>query len=342
MEAVCSKSTVPVVHCSFAGLRQSNSVHTSFVECGLGGALVRQPLQCKPRTYPSHRTNRIKRGSQLWGLELRSDATDGIEDSIPGKKNPHHAKKCREVVATGVHRGNLNGYSTAEDADSGEKLHGDVANEVRHALASDASCAVVNSLNGGCRNGSANGNSVKRAVRNGSANGNGCKSSPPLNGSTNGASIYAGQEKLVNSVNGIYRNGRPHNGVAVNGAVNGFSKAPIADGATSVVPELERLVQAPSSVPTKQTDVDALMELIHQLEDPLAFTTTTMTPLHSATAVVDGIGWDTAREQSSASDTASGLGIVKFLKGKKLLVTGATGFLAKGNYSPFLLTFRPD
>lgn len=342
MEAVCSKSTVPVVHCSFAGLRQSNSVNTSYVECGLGGALIRQPLQCKPRTYLSHRTNKIKRGGQLWGLELRSEATDGNEDSIPGKKNPHSAKKCREVVATGVHRGNLNGYSTAEDADSGEKLHADVTNEVRHALTSDASCAVVNS-----RNGSANGNSVKRAVRNGSANGNGFKSSPTLNGSTNGtiangASIYAGQEKPVNSVNGIYRNGRPHNAVAVNGAVNGYAKAPIADGATSVVPELERLVQAPLSVPTKQTDVEALMELLHQLEDPLAFTTTAMTTLHSATAVVDGIGWDTAREQSSASDTASGLGIINFLKGKKLLVTGATGFLAKGNYSTILLSFRPD
>lgn len=337
MEAMCSQAAVPVVNCSFAGFRQPNSVQTTFLECGLGSGLVRQPLKCKPRTFPSKRTNRIKRGGQLWGLELRNEASEGFEDSIPGQKSGHVVKKCREVVATGVHRGKLNGYSTAEDADSGEKVDGDVANEVRHALTSDASCAVVNSVNGGTRNGSANGSTVKRAARNGSANGSAFSSAPPLNGSANGtiangASLYAGQETSVNSVSGIYRNARPVNGVSMNGAVNGYSKAPVADGSSTIVPELERLVQAPLNVPSKQTDVEALMELMHQLEDPLAFATTTMSPLNlqSTAAVADGIGRDTARQKSSTTDTGSGLGILKFLKGKNLLVTGATGFLAKG------------
>jgi len=71
---------------------------------------------------------------------------------------------------------------------------------------------------------------------------------------------------------------------------------------------------------------------MHQLEDPLAFATTTMTPLKlpSTIAVPDVIGQDRARQDSSGPVTDSGLGILKFLKGKNLLVTGATGFLAKG------------
>lgn len=349
MEAVCSQAAVPVVNCSSIGFRQPHSVQTAFLECGLGGGLVRQPLQCKPRTFPSKRPDRVKRGGQLWSLEWRSEATAGFGDSIPGQKSANVVKKCREVVATGGHRGNLNGCSTAEDADSGEKVHGDVANEVRHALTADASCAVVKSVNGGSRNGSANGSAVKRAARNGSANGNGYNGSPPLNGSANGtvangASIYAGQENSVKSVSGIYRNGRPLNGVSVNGAVNGYSKAATADGSSTIVPELERLVQAPLNVPSKQTEIESLMELMHQLQDPLSFPTTTMTPLklRSTAAVADGIDRDTARQKSRDAESGGGLGILKFLEGKNLLVTGATGFLAKGTSNLTDLSFRPQ
>lgn len=341
MEAVCSQAAVPTVNYSFAGSRQSYSVQTTSLEGGLGGVLVRQPLKCKRRAFPSKRLYKIKRGGQLWGLELRSEATEGFEDSIPGQKNVRFVKKSREVVATSVHRGNLNGYSTAEDADSGEKIHGDVASEVCHAVTADASRAVVKSLNGGSRNGSANGSTVKRAARNGSANGHAYNGATALNGSANGtiangASIYAAQETSVNSVGGIYRNARPLNGVSVNGAVNGYSKAPTAD-------DLERLVQAPLNVPSNQTEVEALMELMHQLEDPLAFATATMTPLKlpSTTAVPDVISQDRARQNSSGPVIDSGLGILKFLKGKNLLVTGATGFLAKVMVEK-ILRVQPD
>jgi hypothetical protein len=289
--------------------------------------------------------NRIKRGGQLWSLDFRNEGAAGFEDSISDRKNGDVVvRKSRDVIATGGHRGNLNAYSAVEDADSGEKVHEEAANEVCHGLNGDTSCAVRKSVDGASRNGSANGNTVKRAARNGSSNGHAYNGIPPLNGfangsSGNGSSMNTEKESvldLAHSIDGVYRNSRAVNGVSLNGAINGYSKAPPADGATSVVPELERLVQAPLNVPSRQSEgLDTLMELIHQFEDPMAFTTT-LTPLRpqrgaAVTAEVDVR--DAGRQQSSEADTAGGLGIIKFLKGKNLLVTGATGFLAKGTYN---------
>ena len=346
MEVVCSQSAtlVPVVNYSSSGSRQLSLFSATSLECSLGGGLGRQPLTCKPRTSSSKRVNRIPRGGQFWSLGFRSEATAGFEDSIPDKRTADVVvRKSRDMIATGGHRGSLNAYSAIEDVDSGEKVKEEVGKEVCHGLNGDATCALVKTLNGVSRNGSANGNSLKRAARNGSVNEHSYNGIPPLNGSANVASangdlMYADMENVLNlhSSDGIYRNLRAVNGASMNGAVNGYSKAPTADGASSMVPELEKPDQAPLNVPLKQSEsVDTLMDLLRQLEDPMAFTTT-LAPLRPQRA---GAGTDKVElrdagwQQSSDADSGGGLGIIKFLKGKNLLVTGATGFLAKGTHN---------
>lgn len=347
MEAVCRQpAAVPVIYCTSAGSRPLNLVETTSLECSLGGGLVRQPLTCKPSTFSSKGYSRTKPGGQLWRFDSRSEATAGFEDSISDKKKNADVvvRKGRDVIATGGHRGNLNAFSVIKDADCGETAHLDAATgvgkETCQVLNGDASCGVDNGV---LRNGSVNGNTVKKVARNGSANGNAYNGIPPLYGSANGASgigasMCADKESVADfrSMDGIYRNSRVVDGASVNTAVNGYSMAPPADGASSMVPKLERLVPAPLNVPSKQSEgFDSLMELTHQLEDPTAFTTTLTRTLRpqSTTAVIDDVDvWDVGRQQSSVADTSSGLGIIKFLKGKNLLVTGATGFLAKGTY----------
>nr|XP_024380705.1 fatty acyl-CoA reductase 2-like [Physcomitrium patens]PNR50630.1 hypothetical protein PHYPA_009816 [Physcomitrium patens] len=353
MEAVY-KTPLPVVNCSSAVSRYLNLLHKTSLECSLGRGFVRQHLAHKPRTLLSKRLNRTKPGGQIWGLDFRSEATAGVEDSIPEKGNADIVRNTVEVVASGGHCSNLNGYPIVGDAANGEIANGDVANEVRHALTGDASCAVVtNSVNGGSHNGSVNGSTVKRTSRNGSANGHATYSGiPPLNGSSNGAvvngaSIYAGQGNTVNihSVNGILANSRAANAMSKNGALHEYSKAPTADGSVTMVPELERLVQAPLNVPSKQAENDGMMERMPHFEDPLVFATG-LAPLQTkSTATVEDeislIMGDAARQKSSDADTSGGLGILKFLKGKNLLVTGATGFLAKVMVEK-ILRVQPD
>lgn len=95
-------------------------------------------------------------------------------------------KKCREVVVIGGYCGNLNGCFIVEDVDSGEKVYGDVVNEVCYVLIVDVSCVVVKLVNGGLWNGLVNGSVVKRVVWNGFVNGNGYNGLLLLNGFVNG------------------------------------------------------------------------------------------------------------------------------------------------------------
>ncbi|KAG0622426.1 hypothetical protein M758_3G096500 [Ceratodon purpureus] len=356
MAAVCSQlATVRVVNCSLAGSRTLNLVRTNSLECSLGGALVRETLTCKPKEFSSKRLNKIKRGGRLWSPDFRSEAAAGFEDSISDKTNADVVvRKSRDAIATGSHRGNLNAYSAVEDADNAEKGNVDTVNEVCCGPNCDGSCAVKKSVESASRNGSTNGNVLKRATRNDSTIGHAYSAISPLNGSAtvgngNGPSLYADKEGVIDLAQSIdairYRNSRAANGVSMNGVVNGYSKAPPADGASSVLPELERLVQTPMNVPLKQSEgMDTLMELIHKLENPGVAFTTTLTPLrtHRATAVSDEVVLRNAdKQQSSDADSSDGLGILKFLKGKNLLVTGATGFLAKVMVEK-ILRVQPD
>lgn len=341
------KAPVSVMNCSSTLSHHLNSVKTRISECRLAGELGRQHLACKTKTISLKRLKSIKRGGQLWSLDFHSEGTAGVEDSLPNKSNTDVRKVPVEMAANDGHRSNLNGFPIdSKDVDKGDAVNGDVANEVCHTFSGDASCPVVyTSVHGVSRKGSTNGSTVRKTSRTDSANGRATFSGvSPLNGSTNGSvgngdSICAGQGDAVNvrSTYGTLLNGSSVKHLSKNGTLNEYSKTTSADNSVTKVPELERLVQAPLNAPSEQVDNEAAVDRVHQLEDPLvlALGLTPVKPETTAT-VANDVGQrvgNAAVEKFRDAGAGGGLGIVEFLKGKNLLVTGATGFLAKGTNS---------
>lgn len=278
----------------------------------LGGEPVFLSLSSRRKTFASSkRFGGVNRGGQVWSLDFRCEATAGVEDTISSKSKPD--SDLRKAV-NGVHStSNVNGFSiVTEDAIANEAVHGDQS--VHGAQGGDATNykALVN--------GSANGATSKRALGNGLTNEYVANAVAPQTRSSN--ATVNGAPFCVASITNPEKNEVHANGslrvsdLPVNGTVNG-RRLSLANGSASVLPELDRNRENGATVVPMRLIDDSLVSIDR------SFVEITEQNRQSTAANV-------AAGKRVSSEGSSGLGILKFLKGKHILVTGATGFLAKG------------
>ena len=279
----------------------------------LGGEPVFLSLSSRRKTFASSkRFGGVNRGGQVWSLDFRCEAAAGVEDTISSKTKPD--SDLRKAV-NGVHStSNGNGFSiVTEDAIVNEAVHGDQS--AHEAQGGDATTykAVVN--------GSANGATAKRALGNGSTNGyianviapQARSSNVTVNGAAFSVASITNPEK-----NEVHANGSlVVTDLPVNGTVNGTSRLSLANGSASVLPELDRNRENGTTVVPMRLIDDSLVSLDSSFVEIIE---------KNRQSPAD----DVAAGQRVSSEGSNGLGILKFLKGKHILVTGATGFLAKG------------
>lgn len=304
-------------------------------------------LSCTARrgTFPSRRKSyEGKKRRQVCRLEFRHKAAANVEDSISNKANK--TDRLRKAV-TGVHPNNINGFLVVD----GDAVAREAAKEGATKEANGASMSNYNgtisqakgivtmtksSGNGGIgfTNGislraSESGNSSKGHVVNGVA-----AQSPSANGSTNAATVY-GEEKgsMISEKSEVPASGSALNGVSLNKVVKGSSRVSSTNGSATLLPKLERDVEVPFRVSSAPSDNGSAVKSGCGTVAPLSFARTRTTPSTLVSPFVTDQNDQRVAEvshQEKNSGPPSGLGILKFLKGKHILVTGATGFLAKG------------
>lgn len=314
MEAVCH-ATGPALKISSptTGQLKPQLQPAGLEFAALGGEPVFLSLSSRRKTFASSkRFGGVNRGGQVWSLDFRCEAAAGVEDTISSKTKPD--SDLRKAV-NGVHStSNGNGFSiVTEDAIVNEAVHGDqCAHEAQGGDATNYKAVV---------NGSANGATAKRALGNGSTNGyianviapQARSSNVTVNGAPFSVASLTNPEK-----NEVHTNGSlVVTDLPVNGTVNGTCRLTLANGSASVLPELDRNRENGTTVVPMRLIDDSLVSLDSSFVEIIE---------QNRQSTAD----DVAAGQRESSEGSNGLGILKFLKGKHILVTGATGFLAKG------------
>lgn len=327
-------------------------------ECGLGGGVAFQPLLNLSKQFSSNRHGVPKRAVQVRSLDFRSESAPG--NSISSKAQADNVRKIMDVAANGVHSATVKGYPLVSNSVTADGVKGEVGNEEQIPLSRSGVVSHVNdvitffSVNGDLPSGPPHANTAKRTSRNGYANGNTCNGvsqKESINGTSLNVSHYSSDtgQMNANAVNGVHTNGSVVNDVSVNGlvngvhansslvsgapvsgAVNGYSRHSPANGSATLLPEMWRpetmpseILSAPDEKSEAELDVAMSVKIFVPPRTGESVPATAVQEVQTPWNVID------VSDQHPIAD-GGGLGILKFLKGKHILVTGATGFLAKG------------